>query len=167
MNTQITNLKKLLQIIPSNHPALRVVHFANKEHLLMNILQDIAKQYDLEYQINLTDKNLLQSMQEKYSSIHTKIINFDLNRNKYMIQGKLYDFAFVTTPIEKLDSFLQKTHPIIKNSGNIIFLLPKATNITSYTELLEKNYFVATSIIDDLLENESVIISRKMHGWGG
>jgi hypothetical protein len=33
--------------------------------------------------------------------------------------------------------------------------------------LLEKNYFVATSIMDDLMQNEIVLISRKMHGWGG
>jgi hypothetical protein len=45
--------------------------------------------------------------------------------------------------------------------------LPKNSDTKLYEELLEKNYFVATSIMDDLLSDELVLISRKMHGWGG
>jgi len=167
MNTQTINLKKLLQIIPTNHPALRVVHFTQQEHPITELLYNLSDKYDIEYQINILDETLINHLQTKYQNINTKIVKFNLNRPKYMIQGKIYDFAFVTANIEDIDTFLQKIHPIIKNAGNIIFLIPKDIKTDIYVELLEKNYFVATSIMDDLLENENIIISRKMHGWGG
>jgi hypothetical protein len=166
MNQDINNLKKLLEIIPKNHPALRVAHFSDRETILIKLLEDIASMYDIEYQLNITDTSLYNEISNTIAQ-DTKIIKFNLNRPKYMIQGKLYDFVFVTNEIENLDEFLQKVHPIIKNAGNIIFLLPKDSDTKVYEELLEKNYFVATSIMDDLMQNEIVLISRKMHGWGG
>ncbi len=33
--------------------------------------------------------------------------------------------------------------------------------------LLEEHYYVASNTIDDLFENYDVLISKKMHGWGG
>jgi hypothetical protein len=166
MNQDINNLKKLLEIIPKNHPALRVAHFSDRETILIKLLEDIASMYDIEYQLNITDISLYNEISNTIAQ-DTKIIKFNLNRPKYMIQGKLYDFVFVTNKIENLDEFLQKVHSIIKNAGNIIFLLPKNSDTKIYEELLEKNYFVATSIMDDLLQDEIVLISRKMHGWGG
>jgi hypothetical protein len=166
MNEDINNLKKLLDIIPKNHPALRVAHFSDRDTILVDLLEDIASKQDLEYQLNITDISLYDKIAQK-TNPNTKLIKFNLNRPKYMIQGKLYDFVLVTCETKKLDDFLQKVHPIIKNAGNIIFLLPKSSDTKLYEELLEKNYFVATSIMDDLLSDELVLISRKMHGWGG
>jgi hypothetical protein len=65
--------------------------------------------------------------------------------------------------------FLKKTHSIIKNAGMILIFLPKEerTQYYEWTALLEEHYYVASSIIDDLFEHYDVIISKKMHGWGG
>jgi hypothetical protein len=33
--------------------------------------------------------------------------------------------------------------------------------------LLEENNYVASNTIDDLFEHYDLLISKKMHGWGG
>ena len=52
---------------------------------------------------------------------------FHLKRPVYTLQGKLYDFLFVTAPIDATirSDFLRKCHSAVKNGGNIIFFLPK------------------------------------------
>jgi ketopantoate reductase len=163
MNSQ-ENIQKLLEIIPSNHPALMIAHFSDTNHQMVQELYYKSIQNEIEYQINfLNDK--IDSIKQKYNHPLIKIIKFDLNRSKYMIQGKIYDFVFVTANITDIDTFLQKVHPIIKNSGNIIILVDNTIDTDIWFQLLEKNYFVATSTIDNLIENTTIIISKKMHGW--
>ena len=123
MNSQ-ENIQKLLEIIPSNYPALMIAHFSDKDNQLIKELYQKSIKDDIEYQINLLDEDS-ETLKHKYQNPLIKIIKFNLNRAKYMIQGKIYDFIFVTAKIEDIDSFLQKVHPIIKNSGNIIILLDK------------------------------------------
>jgi len=163
MNSQ-ENIQKLLEIIPSNYPALMIAHFSDKDNQLIKELYQKSIKDDIEYQINLLDEDS-ETLKHKYQNPLIKIIKFNLNRAKYMIQGKIYDFIFVTAKIEDIDSFLQKVHPIIKNSGNIIILLDKKQDTDIWIKLLEDRYFVATSVIDDLLDDKYIIISKKMHGW--
>jgi hypothetical protein len=63
---------------------------------------------------------------------------------------------------------LKKAHSIIKNDGLILIFLPKKVHIECdvWMQMLETHYYVASSLIDDLFENYSLIISKKMHGWG-
>jgi hypothetical protein len=87
-----------------------------------------------------------------------------------MMQGKQYDYLFVSNNIEGEDKneFLKKVHKIILNSGNIILFIEK-NNLKDrheWTQLLEDNYFVATNTIDDMFEYYDIVISKKMHGWG-
>jgi hypothetical protein len=86
------------------------------------------------------------------------------------LQGKFYEYLFVTCDIKDniKASFLQKCHKAIKNAGLIvIFILKDDHEQTAiWTQLLEENYFVATSSIQ-LSKSYDVVISRKMHGWGG
>jgi ketopantoate reductase len=164
MKNQAQNINKLIDIIPSNYPALMIAHFSHKDNTLVEELYKKSIKDDIEYQINFLGEDIEQ-LKQKYQNPLIKIIKFNLDRAKYMIQGKIYDFVFVTTPIEDIDTFLQKVHPIIKNSGNIIILLNKTEPKDSWLSLLEKNYFVATSVIDNLIEDTNIIISKKMHGW--
>jgi hypothetical protein len=161
------DIKQLLQIIPNNHPALRVAHFTDTIDSLVDSIVEYSQEYDIEYQLNMTNDLHFDNIKERYTSPLTKVINFNLNRAKYMIQGKIYDFVFISTPIDSknIDTFLKKVHPIIKNSGNIIILLDKRSDKNLWIKLLEDNYFVATSVIDDLLADIDIIISKKMHGW--
>jgi len=160
----IKNLKKLIEIIPSNHPALMVAHFSDKDNELISQIYHKSLRDDIEYQVNILDEDV-EILKSKYKNPLIKIIKFNLQRAKYMIQGKIYDFVFVTANINDIDSFLQKVHPIIKNAGNIIILLDKSENVDIWLRLLEDRYFVATSVIDDLVEDSTVVISKKMHGW--
>ena len=163
MNTE-ENIQKLIEIIPSNYPALMIAHFSDEDNHLMQELYAKSIKADIEYQINFLQDEIV-SLKQKYKNHLVKIIKFNLDRAKYMIQGKIYDFVFVTAKIEDIDTFLQKVHPIIKNSGNIIILLDKQEDSDRWLKLLEDNYFVATSLIKDLIDDTNIIISKKMHGW--
>ncbi len=160
----------LLGIIPSS-PALRIVHFSNSGEQLVKTISDFSIKNDYEYQINCTSKMYYETIHNYYkTNQHIKPIYFTLERPSYMIQGKVYDFLFVTIPLEAVQrkSFLKKTHTIIKNAGNILIFLPKGDYEERYhwLELLEETNYVASNTIDDLFENYDVLISKKMHGWG-
>jgi hypothetical protein len=165
------SLEKLLGIVP-DHPVIRLLHFADSGTEAPQILADFATRKGYEYQINCLDETFFASMQHRFGdSKSVKPVKFTLQRPRYMIQGKIFDYVFVTAPIteEMREAFLQRVHPIIKNGGNILLFLPKGdrTQRWEWTALLEENYYVATSTIDDLFAHYDVVISKKMHGWGG
>ncbi len=82
------------------------------------------------------------------------------------------DFWYLVTPIipdrGTEDIFLNGIHSHFRNAGNIIFLIERDRDDKRYRlyDLLEKNYFVATNSID-IFRDYEVVISKKMHGWGG
>jgi len=162
---------QLLTIIP-DHPMVRLLHFADSGIELPRILDDFVMQKGYEYQINCTDQAYFAYIERTMkSSGQTKARYFALTRPRYMQQGKLYDFVFVTAAVETAlqEAFLQRLHPIIKNGGNILLFLPKGDHDQRFEwmRLLEENYYVASNTIDDLFEYYDLLISKKMHGWGG
>ncbi len=166
-----SKLEQLLQIIP-DYPMIRMAHFADSGEEMTEVLSDFCQQKGYEYQINCTDVDFYEKVSEKYrNSNMVKTLRFTLERPRYMIQGKLYDFVFVSAKIENdmLEDFLKRCHPIIKNAGNIIIFLPKKSYDERYEwmRLLEEHYYVASNTIDDMFEHYDVLISKKMHGWGG
>jgi ADP-heptose:LPS heptosyltransferase len=170
-NIEQDKLEKLLEIVPSS-PALRIAHFTDEGEEYIEILNKFCQNREYEYQINCTNKSFFDFLNEKYKETNSvKPINFSLQRPRYMIQGKIYEYVFVTAKIEKeiRSDFIKRVHSIIKNSGNIIIFLPKGSYEERYSwiELLEEHYYVASNTIDDLFENYDVLISKKMHGWGG
>jgi hypothetical protein len=64
--------------------------------------------------------------------------------------------------------FTKTVYTHIKNGGNIIIFLPKNNLrvLDSWRQTLEENYFVASNTID-IFDEYEVLISKKMHGWGG
>ena len=163
-------LEKLLAIIQPA-PMLRIGHFCDSDILLSDILDTFCQKSEYEQILNCTDEGILTPLQTKYeNSNYTKVKSFDLNRPNYLIQGKFYEYLFVTTWIEDniKDSFLKKAHKTIKNAGLIILFIPRGDLYQRdiWSRLLEENYFVATNTID-LSSKYDVIISKKMHGWGG
>ena len=170
-NIEKDKLEKLLEIIP-DYPALRIAHFSESGEMMTEILSDFCQKREYEYQINCTDSSFFDAISNKFKDTkEVKPVKFTLERPRYMIQGKIYEYLFVTTTIkEELRSdFLKKAHGIIKNAGNIIIFLPKGSYEERYNwmALLEKHYYVASNTIDDLFKNYDVLISKKMHGWGG
>jgi len=170
-NIEKDKLEKLLGII-ADAPALRIAHFSESGEMMTEILSDFCQKKGYEYQINCTDASFFDTMSNKFKDKEgVKPIKFTLERPRYMMQGKLYEYLFVTTVIkeEMRSDFLKRAHGIIKNAGNILIFLPKGSYEERYNwmALLEEHYYVASNTIDDLFENYDVLISKKMHGWGG
>ena len=163
-------IDQLLGII-NLYPSIRIMQFSDGSHLLSRKISQICEENDYEYQLNCTSDIFYQKSTLKYAeSNHVKVKFINLEQPRYAIQAKLYDYLFVTNDIpdeEKL-SFLKKSYGVIKNAGNIIIFVPRGdySQIHLWTQLLEENNFVATNTID-IFSNYDVIISKKMHGWGG
>jgi len=170
-NLEKDQVKILLDIIGSN-PSLQIVHFTQSGETLPDMLSAYCKERDYLYQINAIDPHFYEKMSEKFSNTDTTVVkHFPLARRSYMMQGRQYDFLFVTAVIEEetRSDFLKRAHQIIRNAGNIIIFIPKKDlhERDSWTSLLEEHNYVATSTINDIFTHYDVIISKKMHGWGG
>jgi hypothetical protein len=169
-NLEKEKLQTLLEIIGSD-PSQRIVHFTDGGKTFIDTLFDYCFSKEYLYQINCTDSTSFENISEKFKeSTIAKVRKLPLERKSYMMQGKQYDYLFVTSSIteELRDVFLKRTYKIILNAGNIVVLIPKNdyTQRYNWIALLEENYYVATNTIDDLFEHYDVIISKKMHGWG-
>ncbi|MFT7880757.1 MAG: hypothetical protein ABXS91_10235 [Sulfurimonas sp.] len=167
---ELDRLKKLLEIV-GPYPATSVVHFSDENLELSETIYDFCHAKSYSYQVNATEKGFCEALQEKFEGKEgIRIIDFSLQRPKYLIQGKTYEYLFVTMEIPEAqrDDFLRKAHEIIRNSGNILLFVPhgSAQARQKWEKMLEENYYVATNTIDDLFEAYDVIISKKMHGWG-
>lgn len=167
---ETTEIEKLLGIIQPA-PLLRIGHFSDGGEVLPAVLNQFCATHTYEYLLNCTEPSYYEALLADYDQEPTCTIKqFDLNRPNYMQHGKFYDYLFVSATVvfDQREAFLQKCHRVIKNAGLIlIFLSSKAHEESAHWyQLLEENYFVATNTIT--LDTEwSVIISKKMHGWGG
>jgi len=169
-NLEKNKLKTLLNIIGTN-PSLHVAHFCTDGEILVDMLHDYCYPKEYLYQINSSNEIFYEENVEKFKDFKTTVVqNFSLERKSYMMQGKQYDFVFITIAIEEefREEFLKRVHKIVLNAGNILIFIPKGDYVQRYNwvELLEETYYVATNTIDDLFEHYDVIISKKMHGWG-
>ena len=164
------DLKSLLTLI-ADRPSTRIVHFSDGEKNFCDALLQLCHEKEYAYQLNATTPLFYETIKEEYNtfpSIH--LINFSLARPKYFIQGKEYDYLFVTSHIEKeqREDFLSKCYPIIKTAGNIILVIPTKGKEAKkhWLPLLEAKGYVASSILDDWIDGYDILISKRMHGWG-
>jgi len=167
---KISEIEKLLSIIQPA-PLLRIGHFSDRGEHLPKILNQFCATHTYEYLLNCTTSDYYTRLHAQYDKEEACTIKlFDLDRPNYMQHGKFYEYLFVSTQIapEQRVSFLKKSHRVIKNAGLILIFLSHENHEEQahWYQLLEENYFVATNTIT--LDTEwSVIISKKMHGWGG
>ena len=168
-NLEKEKLKTLLSIIKEN-PSLDIAHFTDQDNLLVELLNNYCIEKDYGYQLNILDNSLEEPMSKKYKSSSTTIRPFQLQRKSYLMQGKQYDFVFVTANIEiDIESdFLKRLHQIIRNAGQLIVFIKKEDYTLRYRwiELLEEHNYVATNTIDNLCNDYDILITKKMHGWG-
>ena len=169
-NIEQARLQQLLEIIQPA-PMQRIGHFSDGGQMMIEALSEFCKDKEYEYILNCTNEDFYNGSADAYNNKEwVKIKNFDLNRRSYLLHGKVYEYLFVSSviPIESRESFLQKSHKSIKNAGLIILFVPKNdyAQIEEWSRLLEANYYVATNTID-IFENYELIVSKKMHGWGG
>ena len=163
-------IDQLLSII-NLYPSTEIAHFSDDNNLLSKKIYQLCKKHDYDYRLNCTSETCYKEASDRYiDAEHITVKDFDLDRPRYMTQAKLYDYLFVTSeiPDEKKSAFLQKSYAIIKNAGLILIFIPKGDlqQRHLWTELLQEHYFVASSVID-IFDAYDVIISKKMHGWGG
>lgn len=169
-NLEQDKLKTLLTIIGTN-PSLQLAHFSDDGDILVDAIHNYTVAHDYYYYLHCTNEDFYKKNQEKFKETENTIVrNLTLNRPSYMMQGKQYDFIFITTQIDEdfREEFLKRIHKIVLNAGNILIFIPKGdvTQRYHWISLLEETLYVATSTIDDLFEHYDVIISKKMHGWG-
>ncbi len=159
----IDELEKILEIIQPL-PSTRVGYFAANDSIELESVYRYTESKELEFELLCVDQDFYSRVNSKYKSS----LNFSLDRKSYMRQGKFYDYLFVDIEIQDIDSFLKKSHKSIKNGGLIMIFLDNSSRglLDKYIELLENNYYVATSKID-IDSSNLLLISKKMHGWGG
>lgn len=163
-------IDQLLGII-NPYPATTICHFSDGSHLLSKKIYRLCVEYDYTYQLNCTSDVSFEKSTAKYTATdHMSIKRFDLKMPRYVIQAKKYDYLFVTSkiPDDEKSSFLNKTYATIKNAGLILIFIPKGDlhQMHLWSEYLQENYFVATNMLD-IFSNHDLLISKKMHGWGG
>ena len=163
-------IDRLLGII-NLYPSIEIAHFSDGSHLLSKKIYQLCDHNGYEYRLNCTSDLCYKKSLAKYQSAdHITVKKFDLNRPRYTIQAKSYDYLFVSLEIadEEKSSFLQKSYSIIKNAGLILIFVPRGDldQRKAWSDLLQENNFVATSTLDIFSEYD-VVISKKMHGWGG
>ena len=168
-NLEKEKLKILLGIIKEN-PSLDITHFTDQDNPLIELLNNYCTQKNYGYQLNLLDNSIEELMYQKYKSSSTKVKPFHLQRKSYLMQGKQYDFVFITAniDIDKENDFLKRLHQLIRNAGNLIIFIKKEDYTLRYRwiELLEEHNYVATNTIDNLCNDYDIIVTKKMHGWG-
>jgi hypothetical protein len=171
MNIENTEKLNLLLEIIQHKPATRIAHISNGSHTLSKAIVNMCEEMDYEYQLYTTKDVYFDKSKTKYKDNNKiNVTNLNLKRPSYQIQGRDYEYLFVTTEIEgeTLDNFFNRCYKIIKHAGNIIIFIPKKNYAIrdKYISTLEEQNFVSTSLIDDICDNYDVIVSRRMHGWG-
>ena len=161
-------LDQLIQIIP-DHPALRLMHFVDATTALTNKLAALAMSRDYEYQLLSLDDTLTTSLLDQYATPDAiKIRPITLERSRYNLQAKLYDFVFVEAAVEDKEHFVKTIYGAMKNAANIFILLSTkdTKEIETWRNALEENFFVAFSTFE-LGDTLQIVSAKKMHGWGG
>ena len=168
-NLESKRIEQLLSIIPE-HPAMRIMHISQSGKQLSDALASLAKEKEYEFLLNVTNEEYYEEIKENYSDDLCSVKKIKFDQRRYATMARLYDYVFVTAevPNELQEQFAKTIHGHIKNAGNIILFLEKNSLkvLDRWRQILEENYFVASNTID-LFEEYEILISKKMHGWGG
>ena len=164
------NIEQLLKII-QNKPGQRIVHFTSHTHPLIEPLKKLCEVYESHYHLYCTEETYYKECLAQYKEhplIH--VTNFKLRRPRYLMQGIEFDYLFTTLDYtkESKKEFLEKCYPIIRTGGNILIIIPNSNypERDEWRDILEEQYYVSVTIIDDMFINHDVIVAKRMHGWG-
>jgi hypothetical protein len=157
----------LLGIIP-DHPALRIMHFAQRPDTLSDALGDLTRTRDYEYRILTFDEAASQAFVQRFAlSPHVKIKTVSPEQERFHVQAKMYDFVFIDRSIEHKNRFAKAIHPAIKNGGIVVVITRDIdADLEPWRHAFEEHFFVAFNRFE-LTEGLYVISAKKMHGWGG
>ncbi len=163
---ELEELNRFLETIQPI-PKQTIAHFCDDGIDMIARLRDFCVEREYEYRVLCTDSEFYETTKDLDGAV---VKHFPLARPNYLQQGRFYDYLFVTSIVDSSmrESFLKKAHKSIKNSGYIVIFVPQGDYMEydEWSRLLEEHYFVATSRIE-LFRHYDIIISKKMHGWGG
>ncbi len=144
------------------YPNMRFLLFTDRLEGLERILFEYCDSEGHEVQIYDMSSEGLDIKKEGI-----KIRPFKSAQPRYNLHGRLYDYCFVHTKPEDMDSFLSTVYGAIANAGRIYIVMSSSNKdeIYSLQSLLEEKNFVSISKIE-LDENELYLSAKKMHGWG-
>jgi hypothetical protein len=151
-------------------PCADIVHFSQNDLALCTALASYCADNDFGYCLYTPLSSFWENAKRSLSSFSSaKAFKMPLERPRFLIGGKTFDYLVVTMPLKPSQrlAFLQKAHAILRNHGKIVLFLPKddVPSQQACIQDLETAYFVATSIIEGMFEHYEVILSNKMHGW--
>jgi len=168
-NLELKKIEQLLSIIP-DHPATQIMHITQNDKKLSDALESLVKINEYTLLLNVIDSDFYDELNERYCDDSCSVKHMKFEQRRYASMAKMFDFVFVTATVgdEFQEQFAKTIHGHIKNAGNIILFLEKDNLevLDRWRQILEENYFVATNTIDLFSEYE-ILISKKMHGWGG
>jgi len=169
-NIEQSQVEQLLQIIQSK-PGQRIVHFSDDSSIITESLSKLCKTHDSAYHLYCTnDTSYKQSVDTYKDQDHIHITKFMLRRPRYLMQGIEFDYLIATLDFREEDKalFLKKCYPIIRTGGNIMIIIPNSAykERDEWREILEEQYYVSVTIIDDMFADYDVIVAKRMHGWG-
>jgi len=169
-NLETSQVKQLLEIIQSK-PGQRLVHFTEQGEALCKKLHQFSQENDNNYYLYCTEKSFYETSKETYKDqSHIRVVNFNTQRPRYMIQGIEYDYLITNLDFTQEDksTFLEKCYPIIRTGGNIIIIIPNSDSNErdEWQTVLEEQYYVSVNIIDNIFDDYDVIVAKRMHGWG-
>ena len=169
-NLKTEEVEQLLHVIQKK-PAQRIVHFCENSSILNENLATLCKEYTNDYYIYCTDSAYFAEATETFSEqpqVHT--INFNLRRPRYLMQAIEYDYLISTLDFSNKNKaeFLEKCYPIIRTGGNVMLFISKSSYIErdEWRNILEEQYYVSVTIIDNIFKHYDVITAKRMHGWG-
>ncbi len=165
MNLKKEEFKKLFSVI-KNYPMSHIIHIDEGNRELINALFEFVKDNELVYHLNLMDRELLKEFEDEFKNSECcKIRPFSFEQERYTKHSILYDTAFVTVDISKVENpedVLKKIYRVMKNSGDVILFAGE--NVEEISTLLENLNYVAINSIDGF-DPFIVITAKKMHGW--
>jgi len=169
-NLKIEEVEQLLHVIQKK-PAQRIVHFCENATILNESLASLCKNYSNDYYIYCTDPTYFAQASETFSKqTQVHAVNFNLRRPRYLMQAIEYDYLISNLDFTEKSKteFLKKCYPIIRTGGNILIFISKSgyTERDEWRRILEEQYYVSVTIIDNIFEHYDVITAKRMHGWG-
>jgi hypothetical protein len=161
-------IDQLIDIIP-DYPALRIMHFVDRESLLSDKLAALTDMQDYEYLILSLDDTIADVLSQRHTfHEHIKTKRVTHTQARYHIQAKMYDYVFVEATIPDPGDFLKRVYASMKNAAMIFILstVDSSDEIETWRRATEEHYFVAFNTFE-LTDSIRIISAKKMHGWGG
>ncbi len=165
-----TDIDQLLKIIKVE-PSIRIMHLSDGDLECNRQLAGVAGKHGYEFDIrSLSESDYTESLKHFGTHKGITVSKLRLTQPRFSSQAKLYDYLFITAEIQEdmQENLLSRSYESLK-SGGLILIIEEENEENLWQRWghgLESSYFVAANTIP-LSGGHSVIIARKMHGWGG